>query len=220
MKAYTFRVLQIDLSSGDSKLRLIPTEDMRAYLGGSNLGARILHPHLTRDLDPLSPDAPLLFLTGPLTGTTGPAVGRYVVCAKSPATHLWGESNVGGYFGPELRQTGYDGLFITGAADEPVYLNIQDGEVELRSANHLWQECDTYETQEKIKDELGDRLTRIACIGQAGENLLQIAGILCDHGRVAGRTGMGAVMGSKRLKAVAVRGNGPIPITRPEEFKR
>jgi aldehyde:ferredoxin oxidoreductase len=220
MRAYTFRVLHIDLSSGDSKLQLIPTGDVRAYLGGPNLGARILYPHLKQDLDPLSHDAPLLFLAGPLTGTTGPAVGRYVVCAKSPATHLWGESNVGGHFGPELRQSGYDGLFITGAADKPVYLNIRDGEVELRSASHLWGKYDTYETQEKIKDELDDQLTRIACIGLAGENLLQIAGILCDHGRAAGRTGMGAVMGSKRLKAVAVRGNAPIPIARPGEFKR
>lgn len=220
MKDFVFRILNVDLSSGNRKLELIPVEEMRAYLGGPSLGARMLYPHLKRDLDPLSPEAPLLFLTGPLTGTTGPAVGRYVVCAKSPATQLWGESNVGGHFGPELRQTGYDGLLISGAADEPVYLNIREGEVEVRSASHLWGNCDTYETQERIKDELGDRRIRIACIGLAGENLLPIAGILCDHGRAAGRTGMGAVMGSKRLKAVAVRGNGPIPVTRPDEFKR
>jgi aldehyde:ferredoxin oxidoreductase len=99
-------------------------------------------------------------------------------------------------------------------------LNIREGEVEIRPAGHLWGECDTYETQKKIKDEFDDRLIRVACIGLAGENLLPIAGILCDHGRAAGRTGMGAVMGSKRLKAVAVRGNGPIPITRVEEFNR
>jgi aldehyde:ferredoxin oxidoreductase len=220
VKEFIFRVLNIDLSSGESKLELIPAQELRAYLGGPNLGARILYPHLEQELDPLNPDAPLMFMTGPLTGTTGPAVGRYVVCAKSPATRLWGESNVGGHFGPELRQAGYDGLLITGAADKPVYLIIQNGEVELRSANHLWRKCDTYETQERIKDELDDRLTRIACIGLAGENLLPIAGILCDHGRAAGRTGMGAVMGSKRLKAVAVRGNGPIPISRAEEFNR
>ncbi|HEY47260.1 MAG: hypothetical protein AMJ88_00275 [Anaerolineae bacterium SM23_ 63] len=220
MKDYVFRVLNVDLGSRVSNLELIPTEEMRAYLGGPNLGARMLYPHLTQDLEPLSTEAPLLFLTGPLTGTTGPAVGRYVVCAKSPATQLWGESNVGGFFGPELRRSGYDGLMISGTADEPVYLSIREGEVETRSAGHLWGNCDTYETQERIKDELGDRLTRIACIGLAGENLLPIAGILCDHGRAAGRTGMGAVMGSKRLKAVAVRGNGPIPITRVEEFKR
>jgi aldehyde:ferredoxin oxidoreductase len=220
MNDYTFRVLNIDLSSGTSKLELIPADDMRAFLGGPNLGARMLYPHLTQDLDPLSPEAPLLFLTGPLTGTTGPAVGRYVVCAKSPATQLWGESNVGGHFGPELRQAGYDGLMITGASDEPVYLNIREGEIEIRPAGHLWGKCDTYETQEKIKDELDDRLIRVACIGLAGENLLPIAGILCDHGRAAGRTGMGAVMGSKRLKAVAVRGNEPIPVTRIKEFKR
>lgn len=220
MKDYKFRILNVDLNSGFSKLEVIPTEEMRAFLGGPNLGARMLYKHLTQDLDPLSPEAPLLFLTGPLTGTTGPAVGRYVVCAKSPATQLWGESNAGGHFGPELRQAGYDGLMIHGAADKPVYLNIREGEVEIRSASHLWGECNTYETQERIKEELDDRLIRVACVGLAGENLLPIAGILCDHGRAAGRTGMGAVMGSKRLKAVAVRGNGPIPVTRLEEFKR
>ncbi len=220
MKDYVFRVLNVDLSSENSTLKLIPTEEMRAYLGGPNLGAHMLYPYLTKDLGPLNSEAPLLFLAGPLTGTKGPAVGRYVVCAKSPATHLWGESNVGGHFGPELRRAGYDGLMITGAADGPVYLNIRDGEVEIRSANHLWGECDTYETQERIKGESDDRLIRVACIGLAGENHLPIAGILCDHGRIAGRTGMGAVMGSKRLKAVAVRGNGPIPVARPEKFKR
>ncbi|UCF60113.1 MAG: aldehyde ferredoxin oxidoreductase family protein [Anaerolineaceae bacterium] len=220
MQDFVFRILNIDLNSGSSKLELITAEEMRAYLGGPNLGAHMLYPFLTQDLDPLSPEAPLLFLTGPLTGTTGPAVGRYVVCAKSPATHLWGESNVGGHFGPELRWAGYDGLLITGAADEPVYLFIREGEVEIRSASHLWGNCDTYETQERIKDEFDDRLIRVACIGLAGENTLPIAGILCDHGRAAGRTGMGAVMGSKCLKAVAVRGNGPIPVAREEEFKR
>ncbi len=220
MKDYFFRVLNVDLGSGASKLELIPTEEIRAYLGGPNLGAHMLYPHLTQDSDPLSPEAPLLFLTGPLTGTTGPAVGRYVVCAKSPATQLWGESNVGGHFGPELRQAGYDGLLIRGTAGEPVYLNVLDGQVEIRSAGHLWRKSDTYETQARIKDELDDRLIRVACIGLAGENLLPIAGILCDHGRAAGRTGMGAVMGSKRLKAVAVRGNEPIPIARPEKFKK
>jgi aldehyde:ferredoxin oxidoreductase len=215
---YTFRILSIDLGNQDTDLMHIPGEDLRAYLGGASLGARLLYPWMEKDLDPLSPEAPLLFITGPLTGTAGPAVGRYVLCAKSPATRLWGESNIGGYFGPEMRAAGYDGLLITGRAPEPVYLWIHDRQVEVRSAVHLWGSCDTYETQTRIKEEFGDRQVRVACIGLAGENQLQFASVLCDHGRAAGRTGMGAVMGSKRLKAVAVRGTEPPLIIHQEAF--
>ena len=219
MTDYAFRILNVDLNSGVISHSEVPTNDIRAYLGGSSLGAQILFPWLRADLDPLSPEAPLLFLTGPLTGTMGTSVGRYVICAKSPATKLWGESNVGGYFGPELRSTGYDGLLIIGRASGPVYLWVHDGEVDIRPADHLWGICDTYETQSRIKEELNDQLSRVACIGLAGENVLPIALILCDQGRVAGRTGMGAVMGSKNLKAIAVRGRRPIPITHPEKFR-
>jgi aldehyde:ferredoxin oxidoreductase len=188
------------------------------FLGGASLAARILYQYLTPDLDPLSPQAPLLFLNGPLSGTTGPAVGRYVICGLSPATNLWGESNCGGFWGVELRKAGYDGLLITGKSSEPVYLWIRDGDVQIQSANHLWG-METYQTQEAVIDELDIPGTRVASIGPAGESLIPFSLILSDHGRVAGRTGMGAIMGSKNLKAVAVKGSGLIPVHNPAKFK-
>jgi aldehyde:ferredoxin oxidoreductase len=153
-----------------------------------------------------------------LTGTAGPAVGRFVICAKSPATGLWGESNVGGFFGPELRAAGWDGLWVEGRSERPVYLWIHDGGVELRPAEALWGRADTYETQDRIRQEVGERGARVASIGAAGEAGIPFAAILCDHGRMAGRTGMGAVMGSKNLKAVAVRGRRAIPVADPALF--
>jgi len=215
---FPFLLLSINLSNGETNTKQVSTSIMRTWLGGSSLGAHILYPWLKEELDPLSPKAPLLFLTGPLTGTIGTAVGRYVICAKSPATNLWGESHIGGYFGPELRAAGYDGLLITGRASTPVYIWIHDGEVEIRNADHLWGSCDTYETQEIVIKETGTRGARVACIGLAGENLHRFGVVLCDHGRVAGRTGMGAVMGSKNLKAIAARGKKPIPVARSEMF--
>ena len=181
------------------------------------MAARLLYSSLTLDLDPFSPEAPLLFLTGPLTGTAGPAVGRFVVCGKSPATGLWAESNCGGFWGPELRFAGFDGLWITGKAEEPVYLWINDGRFEIREAAHLWG-LDTYEIQSKIKEELGQPSARVAGIGLAGENGVLFANIMCDHGRAAGRTGLGAVMGAKNLKAIAVKGNSRIPLARSKKY--
>jgi aldehyde:ferredoxin oxidoreductase len=204
-------VVRVDLTSGSITPYMIPTDWEQDYLGGASLAARMLFNHLVQDLDPLSPQAPILFMNGPMSGTSGPAVGRFVVCGKSPATHLWAESNCGGFWGPELRMAGFDGLWIEGRASEPVYLWIQDGKVEIRPANQLWG-MDTYQTQAAIEAQLGVGKTRVASIGIAGENQIPYALILCDHGRVAGRTGMGAVMGSKNLKAVAVQGHGEVPV--------
>ena len=210
-------ILTIDLSTGETGRFEIPEEWEREFLGGASLAARILYDYLTPDLDPLSPEAPLLFLNGPLSGTAGPAVGRYVICGRSPATNLWGESNCGGFWGVELRKTGFDGLFIIGKSSEPVYLWIRDGEVELKSASHIWG-SDTYQTQESILGDLMVPGTRVACIGPAGEAKIPFALIMSDHGRVAGRTGLGAVMGSKNLKAVAVKGTGNVPVSDPERY--
>ncbi len=218
MSKYQFRTLTIDLSTGSSAVGIINNDVMQKYLGGSGLGAYLLYPELSPDLDPLSPEAPLAFLTGPLTGTSGPAVARSVICGKSPATGIWAESNIGGFFGTELRKAGVDVLIVRGRSAAPVYLSIQDNQVELRSANHLWGAADTYQTQEAIKEELGQPATRVACIGLAGEQQITFALILCDHGRVAGRTGLGAVMGSKNLKAIAVRGRGSIHLEYPSEY--
>jgi len=209
------RLLTVDLGTGRIGEEAIAENDRRDFVGGASLAARLLYRRLTPTLDPLGPDNPLLFLTGPLTGTAGPAVGRFVVCAKSPATHLWAESNCGGFVGPEIRFTGYDGILFSGRASSPVYLWLNDGKAELRDASRLWGK-DAYETQSLIKREAADSLARVACIGVAGERMIPFALILGDHGRVAGRTGMGAVMGSKNLKAVAVRGSSPVPIARAE----
>ncbi len=210
-------ILKIDLTTNTTEPYRIPEKWEQDFLGGASLAARLLYDSLTPQLDPLSAEAPLLFLVGPLTGTTGPAVGRFVVCGKGPATGLWAESNCGGFWGPELRFTGYDGVWITGKADHPIYLWIQDGRLEIRDASKLWGK-DTYETQEAIKQELNQPSARVAVIGPAAENGVLFAGIFCDHGRTAGRTGMGTVMGSKNLKAIAVRGSGKPSIANPDRY--
>lgn len=210
-------ILNINLTTHQIDTFTPPSDWERDYLGGASLAARMLYDTLTPDLDPLSSAAPLLFQTGTLTGTAGPAMGRFMICALSPATGLWGESNCGGFWGPELRKAGYDGLLVTGQSSRPAYLWIQDGEVEIRDAGHLWG-METYPTQSALLDEVGDKKAKIAVIGPAGETRLPFALILTDHGRVAGRTGMGAVMGSKNLKAVAVRGRGDIPLAHPKAY--
>jgi len=201
----------VNLTNGASGTYEVPPEWERDYLGGASLAARLLFEDLTPDLDPLSPPAPLLFLNGPLSGTAGPAVGRFVVCGRSPATQIWGESNCGGFWGPELRMAGYDGLWITGRAAEPVYIWIEDDRVEIRPAGDIWG-LDTYAAQEAVIAEVGASKPRVAVIGPAGEALIPFALILTDHGRAAGRTGMGALMGSKNLKAIAVKGHGKVPV--------
>ena len=207
-------ILKIDLTTGETEEYHIPETWEKDFLGGASLAARLLYDSLPPELDALSPDAPLLFMNGPLTGTAGPTVGRFVICGKGAATGLWAESHIGGFWGPELRFAGYDGLWITGRAQEPVYLWINEGRLEIRKAVHLWGQ-DTYETQTLIKEEVGRKGARVATIGQAGERGVLYAGIFCDHGRTAGRTGLGAVMGAKNLKAVAVYGKkNVLPLAR------
>lgn len=210
-------ILRINLTTGNIDEFAVPYDLKVAFLGGASLGARLLYSKLLPTLDPISADAPLLFLNGPLSGTSGPAVGRFVICAKSPATHLWGESNCGGFWGPELRMAGYDGLLLTGRADTPVYLTILDHRIEIHPAAHLWG-MDTYTTQATIKSEIPAKNLRVAVIGPAGEKLIPYSVILTDHGRVGGRTGMGAVMGSKNLKAIAIKGTGKVPVVNEENY--
>lgn len=212
-------ILTVDLNNSVFGQITIPTEWENQYLGGASLAARMLYDQLLPDIEPLSPESPLLFLCGPLTGTSGPAVGRFVVCGRSPATRLWAESNCGGFWGPELRRCGFDGVLITGQAPEPVYLLIQDGKAEIRLATLFWG-LETYASQEAIKMEVGVPGCRVATIGPAGEAGLPFASILCDHGRMAGRTGMGAVMGAKNLKAIAVQGKQEIPLADPQAYQR
>ncbi len=210
-------VLKIDLATRESRPWEIPADWQRDFLGGSALAARLLYEHLTPDLDPLSPAAPLLFLTGPLTGTSGPAVGRFVVCGKSPATGLWAESNAGGFWGVALRKAGYDGLWITGQSEKPLYLLVTSEGVTFHDGRMVWG-LDTYETQEALREWHPLPGLRVATIGRAGEIGVRFAGIFCDHGRTAGRTGLGAVMGAKRLKAIAVQGDKALPLYDPTAY--
>lgn len=204
-------LLTIDLTTASIGSYIVPPEWEADYLGGASLAARLLYDQLEASLEPLSPQTPLLFLTGPLTGTAGPAVGRFVVCSRSPATRLWAESNCGGFWGPELRRSGFDGVWITGCSVDPVYLWIHDGQAEIRSASNLWG-LDPYQCQAVLSESLNSGKISVASIGMAGESLIPYSLILADHGRVAGRTGMGAVMGSKKLKGIAVHGSGKIKV--------
>ncbi len=219
LPGYMGKILRVDLSTGalwDEPLR---EEYAAQFVGGSGLAARYLWDLITPETDPLGPDNPLIFMTGPLVGTSTPAAGRFSVVARSPATGLLGEANSGGYWGPELRRTGYDGIIITGQASQPVWLELrEDAAPRLHAAEDLWG-MDLYATQEAIRARMGDARVRVASIGPAGENLVLFAGIMNDHGRAAARTGLGAVMGSKRLKAIAVRGKAKVPVFHPGDSK-
>ena len=218
MNGYMGKTLRVDLTTGKIWDEPLNEEYARAFVGGSGLAARYVYDMVDGDTDPLGPENPLVFMTGPLVGTAMPSAGRCSVCALSPLTHIWGESNTGGFFGPELHFAGYDGVIITGQAEKPVWLSIVEGRPELHDAAGMWG-CDSYVTQERVREALGEPKARVACIGPAGENRIKMAAVMNDHGRAAGRTGMGAVMGSKNLKAVGVRGSANIPLADPDGFK-
>jgi len=202
---YVGRLLNVDLTRRKISIEGLDEALARRYIGGSGLAARFIYDRVSPAIDPFAPENLLVFMTGPLTGTLSPSSGRYAACAKSPLTGTWGESHSAGFWGPELKFAGFDGLLITGRSEEPVYLWLEDGVAELRPAQHLWGEG-TYETEAALKKELGDEKVKVASIGPAGEKLVRFACIINDMGRAAGRCGMGAVAGSKGLKAVAVRG--------------
>ncbi len=215
---YMGRLLFVDLSSG--RLEDIPLDmDMaRRFVGGSGLGARLLADYLTPDTDPFDPAAPLIFMTGPFVGTPIPAAGRYSVVARSPLTTFVGEANSGGFWGPELRFAGYDGIIITGQAEPWAVLVIEGGRAQLIHRPDL-AGLDTYEVQDRLRADLNLPKAKVAAIGPAGERLVRYAAIMNDHGRAAGRTGMGAVMGSKGLKAIVVHGRQKVPIAHPDTFR-
>ena len=197
----------------------IPDEDIfKNFLGGLGTGVKYLFDNQEGKIDALGPDNILGFVTGLLNGTNFPFSGRYSVVGKSPLTGTWGDANSGGFFGTELKKAGFDAVFVKGISETPVYLWIKDGVAELRDAGHLWGK-DTYETENILKKELEDKNVRVASIGQSGEKLSLISGICNDMGRIAARSGLGAVMGSKRLKAVAVRGTQKIQINNIEKLK-
>ncbi len=219
MKGYFGKFLKVDLTSQEIEDLPIHEADRAAYIGGATLGARIIYDYAKPGMDPLSPDNPLVFATGPFTGSNVPMVSRAVVCGISPGTGLWGEATTGGKFPQRLKGTGYDGIMVTGKAASPVYLSVTEDGVEIRNAEHLWGNGDDiYETQKKIKSETGER-TSIACIGQAGESLVNYSNIMNDEGRAAGRCGMGALMGAKNLKAVSVSGGKKADLANPQRLK-
>ncbi len=218
MYGYLGKILRVDLTHGTLWDEALNEEYARNYVGGSGLAARYLYDMLNASTDPLGPENPLFFLTGPLVGTSLTSASRYSACARSPLTGIWGEANSGGFFGAELRYAGYDGVLITGQSEKPAWLSVLNGQAELHPAGDLWG-SDIYETQERLREILGEARARVACIGLAGENLVKLAGIANDHGRFAARTGLGAVMGSKNLKAIAAHGTAKVPLYAPEEYK-
>ena len=207
---YMGKLLIVDLSAGRLTDEPLDEELQRNFLGGYGMGARLIYDRQPAGVDPLSPANHLGFLTGPLTGTPAIVGSRYTVVGKSPLTGTWGDANSGGYFGPNLKFAGYDGVIVTGASARPIYVLIEDGEASLQDASHLWGKS-TLETRDAIKAAHG-KATEEACIGPAGENLSLIAGVINDYGRAAGRSGLGSVMGSKKLKAIVVRGTQRVPL--------
>ncbi len=202
----TGRVLRVDLSSAKVWVEEPEEPVYRSYLGGSALALHYLLRELKAGVDPLGPENLLVFTASVLTGTPGPGLSRYTVAARSPLTGGFGEAEAGGWWGPELKFAGFDGVVVSGRAERPVYLYVNDGQASLRDASHLWGK-DTGDTRATIRQELGDAKIRTAAIGRAGENRVHYACVLNELKHANGRSGLGAVMGSKNLKAIAARGS-------------
>ncbi len=214
---WTGTILRVNLTRGTSKKEPLREDWAREYIGGRGLGARYLWDEVDPRVDPFAPENSLLFVTGPLTGTNASCGARYMVVTKGALTGAITSSNSGGQWGPELKFAGYDMIAVEGRASAPCYLWIADGEVQLRPASHLWGKG-VWETEERIRAETGVPDAIVASIGPAGENLVRFAAIVNDLHRAAGRSGVGAVMGSKLLKAIAVRGTGGVRLADPEGF--
>ncbi len=214
---YTGTILRVDLSSGEVTKEALPESTARDFIGGAGFGVKYLYDELKPSTDALGPDNRLIFASGPLSGSQALCASRMAVTAKSPLTGAVGMSLTGGYFPVELKFAGYDALIIQGKADHPVYLWIKDDKVEIRDAKGLWGTM-TSDCQTIIRDRLGDQNVRVACIGPAGENLSKMAAIINDR-RAAGRKGLGAVMGSKNLKAIAIRGSNKPKVADDAAFK-
>ncbi|MGD6806942.1 MAG: aldehyde ferredoxin oxidoreductase family protein [Candidatus Bathyarchaeia archaeon] len=215
---YAGRVLYVDLSTGKTRTEKLPQETAKKYVGGIGLGMYFWLSNSKAKVDPLSPENPLVIAVGPVGGTMFPTGGNgHAFISKSPLTGGVGEAVSHGTFGTEVKRAGYDAVIITGKSKKPVYLWIDDDRVQLKDAEHLWGR-EISETEDAIKDEIGDYYVRVASIGVAGEKQSKIANIINDVTRAAGRTGLGAVMGSKNLKAIAVRGTYDVSIAKPDEF--
>ena len=217
MYGYTGKILRINLSGKTINTEELDLKTAQKFIGGRGLGTKMLIDEIDPNVDPLGPDNKLIFVTGPLTGTNTPTGGRYMVVTKSPLSGTVACSNSGGYWGAELKFAGFDMIVFEGKADSPVYINIADDKVEICDAGHLWGKV-VSETTHELEDVHGEKV-RVACIGPAGENLSKIACIMNDLGRAAGRSGVGAVMGSKNLKAIVVKGNRKVDVANPDKLK-
>ena len=218
MGGYKNKILEVDLSTCKMDITDVPEDDKRQFIGGSGVAAKLFLDRFNIHADPLSPDNPLIVMTGPITGSTLPGTSRFAVCGKSPLTGIWGEGTCGGNFGPELKFAGVDGIIFKGASSNPVYLVIEDEKIELRDAKDLWG-MDNYTVTDLLKERHGkERKPKVLSIGPAGENLVRFASICNDKGDFIGRTGMGALMGSKKLKALVVKGTKKVEVSYPEEY--
>ena len=215
---YMGKVLRVNLTTREITVEELPEKIAKDYIGGAGFGIKYLFDEVPGDTDPLGPDNKLIFAPGPLSGTSAPCASRMALTTKSPLTGAVGMALSGGYFPVELKFAGYDILIIEGKSETPVYLWINDDKVSIKKAEKVWG-MDTMDTQTIIKQELNDQNIRIACIGQAGENLSKMAAVINER-RAFGRKGVGAVMGSKNLKAIAVRGSNKVPIANETEFKK
>ncbi|MBI2940271.1 MAG: aldehyde ferredoxin oxidoreductase family protein [Chloroflexi bacterium] len=213
-KPFHHKMLRVDLSTGEIRTEHLPDNVYRKYLGGGALASYFLLREQTPGADPYGPDNHLIFMTSVMNGTTFSGANRYTAAARSPLTGGYGESEAGGYWGPELKAAGFDGIVVRGVSPRPVYLWINDGEVELRDASHLWGR-EALEVQETLEQELGDKRVRVLQTGIAGENRVRFAAIVNQLKHFHGRCGLGAVMGAKQLKAIACRGHAKIdPVDR------
>lgn len=218
MATYQGRILDVNLTSRSASDIEIQKDTQRKYVGGTGLAARLFFEWVSPDVDPLSPENVLFVTTGPLSGTTIPGGSRFSVCAKSPLTSIWGESSCGGTFAAWLRSAGYDGVAVAGVSEKPVYMVIEDGEAAIRDASDIWGKG-TYETIDTLRERHGGAKNASALtIGQAGENRVRFAAIANEKRDFAGRTGMGAVMGSKKLKAIVAVGSGKVDAAVPDVF--
>ncbi|MGI5839801.1 MAG: aldehyde ferredoxin oxidoreductase family protein [bacterium] len=214
MYGWTGNIAYIDLTGRKIRYDALPADLLHEYIGGRGLNARLLYDLTDADTDPLGPANPLIFGTGPLTGTLVPANGRYTVTARSPLTGIFGDGSAAGFWAAELKYAGFDALVVTGIADRPVYLLVEDGKISIREASEFWG-LDTWETTAALQRALGEDV-QAAVIGPAGERLVKYACIINNRARAVGRSGLGAVMGSKKLKAIAVRGTRPVRLADPD----
>jgi len=218
MNGWKGRILAADLSKREISIQSLAPEIYEKFIGATGINAWLLWQEAPPEVKPLSPENPLILGVGPLVGTQAPSGNRFTATFKSPLTGIYGDSNAGGVFAPEVKFAGYDGLVIRGRADGPVYIWIRDDEVEIRDARHLWGK-DTWETEDLIRKEARDPDVKTLCIGPAGENLVKFSVLVGTHGRVAGRCGAGCLAGFKNLKAIAVKGTQEVEVYDPEALK-